>query len=69
MIRRAVPEDGEAIARLVEQLGGPSIPGIGFGMGVERLLMIQDRQCAQSAPEQVLVYLSLMASSKNTMGT
>src|SRR5699024_4389315 len=24
---------------LVEQLGGPSTPGIGFGMGLERLLM------------------------------
>lgn len=26
MIRRAIPEDGEAIARLVEQLGGGSAP-------------------------------------------
>lgn len=25
---------------LVEQLGGPSIPGIGFGMGIERLLLV-----------------------------
>ena len=27
---------------LVEQLGGPSLPGVGFGMGVERILMVQD---------------------------
>ncbi len=25
---------------LVEELGGPSIPGVGFGMGLERLLMV-----------------------------
>ncbi len=25
---------------LVEQLGGPSMPGMGFGMGIERLLMV-----------------------------
>ena len=25
---------------LVEQLGGPSMPGIGFGMGIERLLLV-----------------------------
>lgn len=28
--------------KLVESLGGPSIPGFGYGMGVERLLMVQD---------------------------
>ncbi|MDO4549038.1 MAG: histidine--tRNA ligase [Clostridia bacterium] len=27
---------------LVEQLGGPATPGMGFGMGVERLIMTQD---------------------------
>lgn len=27
---------------LVEQLGGPSCPGVGFGMGMERLLMLMD---------------------------
>ncbi len=25
---------------LVEQLGGPSLPGIGFGLGIERLLLV-----------------------------
>ena len=29
---------------LVESLGGPSLPGFGFGMGVERLIMVQDLQ-------------------------
>ncbi len=36
---------------LVEQLGGPSLPGVGFGMGVERILMVQDmRGIAPKAP-------------------
>ena len=25
---------------LLEQLGGPKLPGIGFGMGMERLLLM-----------------------------
>lgn len=29
---------------MVEELGGPATPGIGWGMGVERMLMIQDSQ-------------------------
>jgi histidyl-tRNA synthetase len=33
--------------KLVEQIGGPSIPAVGFGMGIERVLMLLD----QLAPE------------------
>ena len=28
--------------KLVETLGGPSVPGMGFGMGLERLLLVMD---------------------------
>ena len=28
--------------KLVEELGGPSLPGVGFGMGIERVLMLLD---------------------------
>ncbi len=35
---------------LVEQLGGPPTPGIGFGAGIERLLLAIEREAA--APEQ-----------------
>lgn len=38
---------------LVEQLGGPKTPGIGFGMGVERLLITQDMFCAAPTPERL----------------
>ncbi len=33
--------------KLVEQIGGPSIPAVGFGMGMERVIMLLD----QLAPE------------------
>ena len=36
---------------LVEELGGPATPGIGWGMGIERMLMVQDmRGTAPAAP-------------------
>ncbi|MFT8393216.1 MAG: histidine--tRNA ligase [Liquorilactobacillus ghanensis] len=43
---------------LVEQLGGPEVPGIGFGLGVERLLLIlaaEKYQQWQAAPLDVYV--------------
>jgi histidyl-tRNA synthetase len=39
---------------LVEQLGGPSTPGIGFGSGIERMLLACDAEGVFAAPEQVL---------------
>ncbi len=37
---------------LVKELGGPDTPGMGFGMGIERMLMVQDqRGVAPAAPE------------------
>ena len=30
--------------RLIEQLGGPEMPAVGFGIGIERLLMIMDKE-------------------------
>ena len=36
---------------LVEELGGPATPGIGWGMGIERMIMVQDmRGSAEPAP-------------------
>ena len=35
---------------LVEQLGGPSCPGVGFGMGMERILNLMD-ECGVTFPE------------------
>lgn len=35
---------------LIEQLGGPSIPGIGFGLGIDRILMACDAEGVFGAP-------------------
>lgn len=39
---------------LTKQLGGPALPGFGFGMGVERILMIQDMAGAAAAQPPVV---------------
>src|SRR5829696_6012815 len=39
---------------LVEQLGGPPTPGIGFGSGIERMLLACDAEGVFAAPEAVL---------------
>ena len=43
---------------LVEALGGPSVPGFGFAVGVERLLMLMpDDAVAAAAPDVAVVPL------------
>ncbi len=37
---------------LVEEMGGPSMPALGFGLGLERALMILDAQKAELAQEE-----------------
>jgi histidyl-tRNA synthetase len=44
---------------LVEQLGGPPTPGIGFGAGVERLLLAVEREGLQVEPPRLDVFLVL----------
>ncbi len=39
---------------LVEALGGPPTPGIGFGSGIERVLLACDAEGSFPAPERVL---------------
>ena len=39
---------------LIEALGGPATPGMGFGMGVERIIMVQDMRGI--APEDAAIY-------------
>ena len=39
---------------LVEQLGGPPTPGIGFGSGIERLLLACDAEGVLAAPDSAL---------------
>ncbi len=44
---------------LVEQLGGPSVPAIGFAAGIERLMMLMENTgCAFPEPRGVDIYLA-----------
>ena len=40
--------------KLVEQIGGPSIPAVGFGMGMERVMMLLDQLPAEDQKLRVL---------------
>ena len=42
---------------LIEDLGGPSLPGIGFAMGVERIALLLDAEKFGSAPDLFIVAL------------
>ena len=50
---------------LVEVLGGPSIPAAGFGMGIERLLMLLDSEGVQlPCPDTLDVFVTYMGQAK-----
>ena len=54
---------------LVEELGGPATPGIGFGMGVERMIMVQDmRGIAPEAPALYDAFVVTMGDDARTEG-
>ncbi|NLT10020.1 MAG: histidine--tRNA ligase [Ruminococcus sp.] len=49
---------------LVEQLGGQHTPALGFGMGIERLLLVMDKQnCAYLSPRKCDLYLATMGDA------
>lgn len=49
---------------LVEELGGPRLPSLGFGMGLERLLLIMEaKKCPFPAPPVCEVYLAPMGDA------
>jgi histidyl-tRNA synthetase len=54
---------------LVEQIGGPSMPGIGFGMGIERLLLVLDA-LGVAEPQQRLcdVYICTLGEAASVKG-
>ncbi len=48
---------------LVEELGGPHLPSLGFGMGLERLLLIMKaKECAFPQPPVLELYLAPMGA-------
>ncbi|TML80289.1 MAG: histidine--tRNA ligase [Actinobacteria bacterium] len=42
---------------LVEEIGGPALPGIGFGLGIERILLAQEAAGAGTAPAVLDCYV------------
>ena len=54
---------------LINELGGPAMPGIGFGMGMERLLLIAELSGAQiPQPRNVEVYVAAMGEEARKVG-
>jgi histidyl-tRNA synthetase len=53
---------------LIEELGGPEVPGVGFGLGIERLLLLldthEDRIPAQNPPDALIVFMGDPAKEK-----
>ncbi|UCC66883.1 MAG: histidine--tRNA ligase [Deltaproteobacteria bacterium] len=47
--------------RLIEELGGPNIPGIGFSIGMERLLLILPEEPCPSGPSLFIAALGEVA--------
>ena len=49
---------------LIDELGGPHLPSLGFGMGLERLLMIMEaKNCEFPEPPRCEVYLASMGDA------
>ncbi len=49
---------------LIEQLGGQHIPALGFGMGIERLLLVMEKQnCLYLAPKKCDLYFATMGDA------
>ena len=54
---------------LVQELGGPELPGVGFGMGIERMIMVQDlRSVAPVAPPVCDVFVVTMGEDARIEG-
>ncbi|QIB69454.1 histidine--tRNA ligase [Aminipila butyrica] len=54
---------------LIEQLGGPATPGVGFGLGVERLLLTMEANgISIPEPESADVFIAVMGESARNYG-
>lgn len=54
---------------LIEVIGGPPIPGVGFGLGIERLLMIMEASgCEIPEPAQLDVFIAVMGERAKLFG-
>ena len=54
---------------LVEEVGGPPIPGVGFGLGKERLLMLMEANGVEiPAPEGIDVFIAILGDRAKKYG-
>jgi len=55
---------------LVEQVGGPAMPGIGFALGLERILLTMEQQGLKLLQEERIdVYLAILGEGAQIPGT
>lgn len=54
---------------LIEEIGGPSVPGVGFGLGIERLLMLMEEEGVEiPQPEKAKAFIAVMGDSAKAFG-
>lgn len=54
---------------LIEEIGGPSTPGVGFGLGIERLLLTMEADGIEiPEPEPVDVFIAVMGQKAKEYG-
>lgn len=60
---------GGRFDHLIEDVGGPPIPGVGFGLGIERLLMLMEANGAEiPEPQPVKVFIAVMGDAAKAAG-
>ncbi len=54
---------------LIEEIGGPPIPGVGFGLGIERLLMLMEENGVEiPQPEPLKAFIAVMGDDAKAFG-
>ena len=54
---------------LVEEVGGPPIPGVGFGLGIERLLLLMEANEVEfPEPDKLDVFVAVMGDAAKAYG-
>jgi histidyl-tRNA synthetase len=48
---------------LVKDLGGPDVPGIGFAMGMERLVLLLEEQGKADPPREDIIYCAVLGDA------
>ena len=53
----------------MEEIGGPAVPGVGFGLGIERLLLLMEANGAEiPVPEPTKVFVAFMGDRAKYLG-